>query len=68
MTHEQAEAQVREDCRKDCRALLCELNERCMALLYDTPGFYERIRALEAIKKNPGEEVTGAADQGFRGS
>lgn len=47
MTHEQAEAQVRADCRKDCRALLCELNQRCMALLYDTPGFYERIRALE---------------------
>jgi hypothetical protein len=44
MTHEQAEAQVREDCRKDCRALLCERNQRCMALLYDTPGFYERIR------------------------
>jgi hypothetical protein len=46
VTHEQAEAQVREDCRKDCRALLCERNQRCMALLYDTPGFYKRIRAL----------------------
>lgn len=45
MTREQAEEQVRSECRKDCRALLCERNQRCMALLYDTPGFYERIQA-----------------------
>jgi hypothetical protein len=49
MTREQAEAEVREECRKECRALLCERYERCMALLYDTPGFWEQIEAKEKI-------------------
>lgn len=40
---QQAEANVREKCRTSCRALLCERNERCMALLYDTPGFYNWV-------------------------
>jgi hypothetical protein len=50
MTREQAEAKVRSNCRKECRALLCERNQRCMALLYDTPGFSERIEA--AVKND----------------
>jgi hypothetical protein len=45
VNREQAEAKVRERCRTNCRALLCETNERCMALLYDTPGFYKEIEA-----------------------
>ena len=45
MTRIEAEALVRERCRETCRALGCELNERCMALLYDTPGFAEQIEA-----------------------
>ncbi len=45
MERAEAEARARESCRTECRALLCELNARCMALLYDTPGFSERIEA-----------------------
>jgi hypothetical protein len=45
MTRDRAEELVRAECRQECRALLCEKYERCMALLYDTPGFSERIEA-----------------------
>jgi hypothetical protein len=45
VTLDEAEKAVRERCRTECRALLCERLQRCMALLYDTPGFWEQIEA-----------------------
>jgi hypothetical protein len=45
MNREIAEKIVRAECQQECRAFLCELNNRCMALQYDTPGFCERIEA-----------------------
>jgi hypothetical protein len=48
MTRDQAEEIARAQCREECRALLCERGQRCMALLYDTPGFCERIQELLA--------------------
>ena len=39
---------VRAECLKTCPALLCEREKACLALLYDTPGFYERVQAVLA--------------------
>lgn len=52
-----AENIVRARCLETCAALLCERNGRCMALLYDTPGFSEQIDRVEReirARRRPG--------------